>query len=137
MADKYFVNVAVGADTDVECPVKFTGETKALGAMAFQDVLDATDPVFEELANLVKADLGDLALLDVDDLNLGDLALLDVDDLNLGTVASADKAANVAAETTADGSDEATTQALANALKVKVNAILTALKTAGIMIDDT
>jgi len=124
MADKYFVNVAVGADTDVECPVKFTGETKALGAMAFRDVLDATDPVFEELANLVKADLGDLALLDVDD-------------LNLGTVASADKAANVAAETTADGSDEATTQALANALKVKVNAILTALKTAGIMIDDT
>lgn len=97
MADKYFVNVAVGADTDVECPVKFTGETKALGAMAF----------------------------------------LDVDDLNLGTVASADKAANVAAETTADGSDADTTQALANALKVKVNAILTALKTAGIMIDDT
>ena len=110
MADKYFVNVAVGADTDVECPVKFTGETKALGAMAF---------------------------LDVDDLNLGELAVLDVDDLNLGTVASANKAANVAAETTADGSDADTTQALANALKVKVNAILTALKTSGIMIDGT
>jgi len=123
MADKYFVNVAVGADTDVECPVKFTGETKALGAMAFLDVDDLN--------------LGELATLDVDDLNLGELALLDVNDLNLGTVASANKAANVAAETTADGSDANTTQALANALKVKVNAILTALKTSGIMIDGT
>jgi hypothetical protein len=113
MANKYFVNVAVGADTDVECPVKFTGETKALGAMAFRDVIDATDPAF------------------------GELATLDVDDLNLGTVASADKAANVAAVATADGSDADTTQALANALKVTVNAILTALKTSGIMIDDT
>lgn len=121
MADKYFVNVAVGADTDVECPVKFTGETKALGAMAF---LDATDPAFGELATLDKADLGDLAVLDVDD-------------LNLGTVASADKAANVAAEATVNGSDAETTQALANALKVTVNAILTALKTSGIMIGDT
>ena len=42
-------------------------------------------------------------------------------------------AANVAQEATADGSDPATTQALANALKTKVNAILTALKNAGIM----
>lgn len=122
MANKYFVNVAVGADTDVECPVKFTGETKALGAMAFRDVLDATDPAFGELATLREI-----------------LSRLrgDVDDLNLGTVASADKAANVAAVATADGSDADTTQALANALKVTVNAILTALKTSGIMIDDT
>lgn len=43
------------------------------------------------------------------------------------------RAANVAAEATADGSDAATTQALANALKTKVNAILTALKDAGLM----
>lgn len=45
----------------------------------------------------------------------------------------APKAANVAAEATANGSDAATTQALANALKTKVNAILTALKDAGLM----
>lgn len=43
------------------------------------------------------------------------------------------QAAVVAAEATADGSDAATTQALANALKVKVNAILTSLKAAGLM----
>ena len=41
--------------------------------------------------------------------------------------------AAVAAEATANGSDAATTQALANALKTKVNAILTALKTAKVM----
>lgn len=43
-------------------------------------------------------------------------------------------AAKVAAIATVDGSDPATTQALANALKVKVNAILTALTDAGLMI---
>ena len=43
------------------------------------------------------------------------------------------QAATVAAEATADGSDATTTQALANALKVKVNAILTSLKTAKLM----
>lgn len=42
--------------------------------------------------------------------------------------------ANVAAISTADGSDAATTQALANATKTKVNAILTALQNAGIML---
>lgn len=41
--------------------------------------------------------------------------------------------ATVAAEATANGSDAATTQALANALKTKVNAILSALKAAGLM----
>ena len=46
-------------------------------------------------------------------------------------------AANVVAEGTANGSDAATTQALANALKVKVNALLAALKTAGLMTADT
>lgn len=46
------------------------------------------------------------------------------------------QAANVAQETTADGSDAATTQALANALKVTVNNTLTALKDAGIMVAD-
>lgn len=45
-------------------------------------------------------------------------------------------AANVAAEATVDGSDAETTQALANALKVTVNAILTALKAAGLMRTD-
>lgn len=45
-------------------------------------------------------------------------------------------AANVAAEATANGSDAATTQALANALKTKVNAILTALKAGGVMVAD-
>lgn len=45
-------------------------------------------------------------------------------------------ASNVAAEATADGSDAATTQALANALKVKVNEILTALKASGLMAPD-
>jgi len=46
-------------------------------------------------------------------------------------------ATNIAAEDTADGSDAATTQALANALKVKVNALLAALKAAGLMAADT
>lgn len=43
-------------------------------------------------------------------------------------------AAYVAAISTADGSDAATTQALANATKTKVNAILTALQAKGIML---
>jgi predicted RecA/RadA family phage recombinase len=43
------------------------------------------------------------------------------------------QAATVAAITTANGSDAATTQALANATKTTVNAILTALKNVGIM----
>lgn len=42
-------------------------------------------------------------------------------------------AAVVAAVTTANGSDAATTQALANQLKTSLNAILTSLKDAGIM----
>jgi len=46
-------------------------------------------------------------------------------------------AANIAAESTVDGSDAGTTQALANALKVKVNALLAALKAAGLMTVDT
>jgi len=45
-------------------------------------------------------------------------------------------AENVAQITTANGSDAATTQALANATKTSVNAILTALKEAGIMVAD-
>lgn len=44
--------------------------------------------------------------------------------------------ANVADEDTADGSDAATTQALANALKAKVNELLAAIKAAGVMVDD-
>lgn len=43
------------------------------------------------------------------------------------------QAATAAAIDTADGSDAATTQALANATKAKVNDILTALKAAGLM----
>lgn len=43
-------------------------------------------------------------------------------------------AANVAAVSTANGSDAATTQALANQLKTTVNAILTALKDSGQML---
>lgn len=43
------------------------------------------------------------------------------------------QAAVVAAVSTADGSDPATTQALANQLKTSVNAILTSLKEAGLM----
>lgn len=42
-------------------------------------------------------------------------------------------AATVAAVTTADGSDPATTQALANQLKTTVNDILTSIKAAGLM----
>lgn len=42
-------------------------------------------------------------------------------------------AANVAVISTADGSDAGTTQTLANATKAKVNAILAALVTAGLM----
>lgn len=45
----------------------------------------------------------------------------------------ANQAATVAAEATANGTDAATTQALANALKTKVNAILTSLKAAKLM----
>jgi len=48
-----------------------------------------------------------------------------------GSVAG--KAATVAAVSTANGSDAATTQALANQLKTTVNAILTELKAAGLM----
>lgn len=53
--------------------------------------------------------------------------------LHLPNLAQSLAAAVVAAVSTADGSDAATTQALANALKTKVNAILTALKDAGLM----
>lgn len=45
-------------------------------------------------------------------------------------------AANVAQNATANGSDAATTQALANSLKTSVNALLTALKNAGLMAPD-
>lgn len=43
---------------------------------------------------------------------------------------------NVAAVATADGSDADTTQALANQLKITVNAILAALKEHGLMVKD-
>lgn len=49
------------------------------------------------------------------------------------TNAVTNQAAVVAAVTTANGSDAATTQALANQLKISVNAILTELKNAGLM----
>lgn len=45
-------------------------------------------------------------------------------------------AANQAAVATADGSDAATTQALANALKVAHNALLVKIKAAGLMVAD-
>ena len=45
-------------------------------------------------------------------------------------------AANVPQVSTADGSDAATTQALANALKASHNALLTSLKAKGIVIAD-
>lgn len=58
-------------------------------------------------------------------------------DVNLANgVTSVEVVENIAAEATADGSDAGTTQALANALKVKVNAILAALKAAGVMVAD-
>ena len=43
------------------------------------------------------------------------------------------KAASVADVSTADGSDATTTQALANALKVKINALLAALRADGVI----
>jgi predicted RecA/RadA family phage recombinase len=46
------------------------------------------------------------------------------------------QAENVAQVTTADGTDAGTTQALANALKASLNAVLSALKDAGIMVAD-
>ena len=46
------------------------------------------------------------------------------------------KAANLAAIGTANGSDAATTQALANATKTAFNTLLTNLKNAGIMVAD-
>ena len=49
--------------------------------------------------------------------------------LNVG----APQAAVIAAVATADGSDPATTQALANALKASLNTVLVALKNAGLM----
>ena len=63
-------------------------------------------------------------------------AASDATTVNVKLAAAGDnvpQAAVVAAEATANGSDAATTQALANALKTKVNAILTALKDAGLM----
>lgn len=45
-------------------------------------------------------------------------------------------AANVAQVATANGSDAATTQALANQLKTTLNALLTALKAKGIVVPD-
>jgi predicted RecA/RadA family phage recombinase len=47
--------------------------------------------------------------------------------------AGAPQAAVIAEVATADGSDPATTQALANALKASLNTVLVALKNAGIM----
>ena len=43
------------------------------------------------------------------------------------------KCTTIAAEATANGSDATTTQALANALKVKLNAVIAALKAADLM----
>ena len=43
------------------------------------------------------------------------------------------QAATIAAVTTADGSDAATTQALANQLKITVNAVIAALKACGLV----
>lgn len=54
----------------------------------------------------------------------------------LASSANEPQAANVAAISTVNGSDAATTQALANDTKTSVNAILTALKGAGIMVAD-
>ncbi len=48
-------------------------------------------------------------------------------------MAEGQKANNVAANATVNGSDAATTQALANSLKTTVNNILTELKAAGLM----
>jgi len=45
----------------------------------------------------------------------------------------AKKCTTIAAEATANGSDAATTQALANALKTKLNAVIAALKAADLM----
>lgn len=55
---------------------------------------------------------------------------------NEGGGSGAAQAANVAQNATANGSDLATTQALANSLKTTVNAILTSLKNAGVMDPD-
>jgi predicted RecA/RadA family phage recombinase len=51
-----------------------------------------------------------------------------------GSISATPQAALVAAITTANGSDAGTTQALANATKTTVNAIITALQNAGIMV---
>ncbi len=53
--------------------------------------------------------------------------------LDSSSAAAGGQAAAVADIATADGSDPATTQALANAIKVKVNAILASLRAAGVM----
>lgn len=54
----------------------------------------------------------------------------------LASSANEPQAVNVAQITTVNGSDAATTQTLANDTKTSVNAILTALKAAGIMVAD-
>lgn len=48
-------------------------------------------------------------------------------------LAGAEPSAAVAAISTVDASDPATTQAMANEVKVKVNAVIAALKAAGLM----
>jgi predicted RecA/RadA family phage recombinase len=53
-----------------------------------------------------------------------------------GSIFSQEAAANQAANATANGSDAASTQALANALKTDFNALLAKLKAAGLMVAD-
>jgi hypothetical protein len=52
-----------------------------------------------------------------------------VKDSGSNTLVASARGASVAAVATADGSDAATTQALANALKVKLNALIAVLAT--------
>lgn len=116
MAKKYWINVAcVEGDQFTlarlhECPVKFSGETVSVN--------DISEYIGTEVLGL-----GNLATMDLADLNLGGLALLDLADLNLGGLAHANAGVAVA---------DSTAEQLAN-LVSDYNLLLASLRAAGII----
>lgn len=106
---------------------KATGETWSVGDDLYYDESD------EEDKKLTKTAAGNIYVGAAFD------AALNADTVGailLKGVSKSAIAANVAQVTTANGSDAATTQALANSLKTTVNAILTAMKNEGSMVPD-
>ena len=93
----------------------------------------------------VDADGGDVcppkptgSTVDLDAIIAVELATLELTDVgDLGDLAAVDEVANIVDDDTAAATTESTGWALANALQAKLNALLAALKAAGVMTDDT